>query len=240
MQETNDTAPQAAAQAWDAEYLRAGIPSSQRDEPSGVVEWALYNLRFLAKRPGGVALDLGCGKGRNTLALADAGFAATGFDFSARAIEIARNRPRSHQVEFYLQDVTKPLPVADSSVDLVLDIFVYFHQLSDAARTAHRAELGRVMKPGALLVISLATLEDEYYAGCPDLREPNGFSSLPLKWDPVAEVGNILPTREQLFAELSDHFEPEMTWWKRKVGPMHGGTYARETLAAVCRVKERL
>jgi hypothetical protein len=54
-----------------------------------------------------------------------------------------------------------------------------------------------------------------------------------LKWDPVAEVGNILPTVGQFIAEMSDVFELAMTWQKRKEGLMHGDKYVRHTLATL-------
>ena len=71
-----DTTPAASAAAWDAEYREGGIPSSHRDEPSGVVRWTLANLPFLGLKSGR-ALDVGCGKGRNTREVARAGFETT-------------------------------------------------------------------------------------------------------------------------------------------------------------------
>lgn len=229
-----DTSAEAAAAAWDEEYRRAGIPSSHREEPSGVVRWALTNLPFLGM-DGGTALDVGCGKGRNTRAVAAAGFQATGIDYSQEAISFATSVSDGPWPKYVLQDMTGPLPFKDASVDLVLDIFVYFHNLNYAARRAYRQELRRVMSPQGVLVVSLATAGDGYYSACPNIEDSRSVSPIPLKWDPEAAVGNMLPTEAELLNEMSDQFQTEMTWKKRKAGPMHGGTYVRETLAAIFR-----
>ena len=228
-----DTSAAAAAAAWDEEYNRAGIPSSHREEPSGVVRWALSNLPFLGV-DGGIALDVGCGKGRNTRAAAEAGFQATGIDYSQSAIAFAKANSQGSTPNFVLQDMTGPLPFEDGSVDLVLDIFVYFHNLNSAARLAYRQELRRILSSKGILVISLATAGDGYYSACPTL-DMGSLSRIPLKWDPVATVGNILPGEAEFFDEMCDEFHTEMTWLKRKAGPMHGSTYVRETLAAILR-----
>lgn len=229
-----DTSSMAAAAAWDEEYRRAGIPSSHREAPSGVVRWALANLPFLGIIEGGVAIDVGCGKGRNTRALANAGFGATGLDYSSQAIEFARSVP-SQSATFLLADATSRLPFEDQSIDLVLDIFVYFHNLNDSTRLTYRRELARIMKPNSALVMSLATEGDGYYSECPSVESPLVQSAIPIKWDPVANVGNILPNADQFFEEMGDTFEPEMTWFKRKPGQMHGTTHCRETLAGIFR-----
>ena len=76
---------------WDQEYVRSGMPSSFRDDPSGVVVWALTNwptldgLDGLPRR----GLDVGCGTARNTLYLARQGIDMTGFDASPEAIAAA-------------------------------------------------------------------------------------------------------------------------------------------------------
>jgi len=231
-----DTTPAASAAAWDAEYREGGIPSSHRDEPSGVVRWTLANLPFLGLKSGR-ALDVGCGKGRNTREVARAGFETTGIDYSNEAISIAKSLGGEASLSFLLRDMNEPLPFEDSTIDLVLDIFVYFHNLSGASRRRYREEIHRVLRPTGVVVLSLATAGDGYYAACPALEPNERPGDIPLKWDPEARVGNILPTQEQFLAELEDLFRLEMTWLKRKPGPMHGRTFIRETYAAILRPK---
>ncbi|MGH7158183.1 MAG: class I SAM-dependent methyltransferase [Candidatus Saccharimonadales bacterium] len=220
------------ANAWNQEYSRQGIPSSYKDEPSSTLQWALSNLPYIATRPMNSAIDLGCGTGRNALALAESGFKkVAGLDFAEKALDIARQRPGSERVTFLRGDVTKPLPFEDGTFDLATDTFVYFHQLSDIQRKGYRQEIYRILKPGGLLLVSLATDRDGYYGTCEIGPLSDIQSSLRLAWDPVAKVGNILPTYDQFVAEFDDMFDLQMSWIKRKTGIMHGKGYARETVA---------
>lgn len=238
MTEIEDAVMKDSIAAWDREYERQGIPSSHRDEPSGVLRWALSNLPYLVNGPVRSAVDLGCGTGRNAIALSDAGVnKISAMDFSSTALEVARKRAGADRVNFLQGDVTKPLPFETGAFDLATDIFVYFHQLPDVDRARYRREIYRVLKPGGALLVSLATKNDGYYASCATgpLKDIN--SSVRLTWDPIAQVGNILLSYEQLFAEFSDLFEFEMSWIKRKAGQMHGVAYSRETVATLWRAK---
>lgn len=147
--------PETAALAWNGEYERQGIPSSHRNDPSGVVLWALDNLSHVAGRKLTTAIDLGCGTGRNSLALSACGFSVTGIDFADRALALAREREGAEQVTFIQGDLTAPLPTANGGQDLAIDVFVYFHQLRDAERKAYRREIHRVMSSDGLSLIHI-------------------------------------------------------------------------------------
>ena len=136
-------------------------------------------------------------------------------------------------MNFIQGNLTSSLPVASKSQGLAIDVFVYFHQLSDAERRAYRREIHRVMSPQGVLLVSLATVEDGYYASCPQLDAAELNSAVDLRWDPEAEVGNILLTMDQFLAEFSDLFELQMTWIKSKLGRMHNKDYQRHTVAAL-------
>jgi SAM-dependent methyltransferase len=221
------------AAAWDSEYIRQGIPSSHRDDPSGVLVWALANIRFITDGAITAAVDLGCGTGRNATALASEVKRVEAIDFSAKALDIARTRSGAEAVTFLQGDVTKPLPFDDDSFDLATDIFVYFHQLADADRASYRREVNRILKPGGILLVSLATDNDGYYSACETGPLTEISSSVRLTWDPVAEVGNILMSYEQVVAEFSDLFTLQMSWTKQRHGIMHGNHYERETVGTL-------
>lgn len=229
---TNDPG-NGTAKAWDSEYIRQGIPSSRRDDPSGVLVWALANIRFMTDDPITAAVDLGCGTGRNAIALASEVKRVEAVDFSAKALDIARCRPGAEAVTFLQGDVAKPLPFADDSFDLATDVFVYFHQLADTDRASYRREISRILKPGGILLISLATDNDGYYSACDTGPLTDVVSSVRLTWDPVAEVGNILMSYDQLIAEFSDLFTLHMSWIKQRHGMMHGKPYERETVGTL-------
>lgn len=226
------------AAAWDSEYVRQGIPSSHRDDPSGVLLWAMTNIRFLTDNTVTAAVDLGCGSGRNAIALASEVKRVDAIDFSPTALDIARHRPGSDAVTFIHGDVSKPLPFESDSFGLATDIFVYFHQLRDADRAAYRREINRILKPGGILLVSLATDNDGYYSTCDSGPLTDVESSVRLTWDPVAGVGNVLLSYSQLLAEFADLFTLQMSWIKQRHGVMHGNHFLRETAATLWVAKQ--
>ncbi|WP_461215240.1 methyltransferase domain-containing protein [Lacticaseibacillus sp. GG6-2] len=105
-------------------------------------------------------LDVGCGEGTPTAALAETGAAAVGFDISAPAIQLAGALDTA--AFFCVADLAK-LPFVDDSFDVIVDLF------SPGAY----AEFDRVLKPGGRLfkVIPdsdyLKELRQGLYAGTP-------------------------------------------------------------------------
>lgn len=224
---------------WDSEYTRRGIPSSFRDQPSGVLTWTLVNWRHLTgNETPRTAVDVGCGTGRNAIHMADVGIEVLAFDSSEVALQTARERLKIRKEDsnpsFLKQDLADGIPAEDQSFDLATDIFVYKHQISPAVRAAYRQELRRVLRPNARFLLSLAEARDGYYSSCPAI-EP---VSPPLAvMDPIAGIASVLFTMEELCEEMADVFDLEMSWLKVKVGPMHGGSYLRRTLATIWKIK---
>ena len=71
-------------------------------------------------------LDLGCGRGRHSLALAARGYTVTGIDLSARALEVAREKASGQgagEIRFIRRDMREPL---DHTFDLILNLFTSF------------------------------------------------------------------------------------------------------------------
>jgi SAM-dependent methyltransferase len=99
-------------------------------------------------RPGERVLDLGCGDGSFTAALADAGAVAIGIEIARAAL--ARARARYPNLDLRLAPVDGPLPLADNSFDVVWASEVIEH-VADTARWL--SEVRRVLAPrGRLLV----------------------------------------------------------------------------------------
>lgn len=223
--------------AWDREYERRGIPSSSRDEPSGSVLWALGEWRRLRGDDAvpATVLDVGCGTGRNAVALARLGAAAIGLDGSRAAVAAARRRAAADDVavELHVRDLADGLPAADGAIALALDVFVYKHQIQPEARRRYRAELARVLAPDGLLLLSLARPDDGFYGACPPCDEPGAGPHAVV--DPVAGVPSVLFSLEELERELADRFALVAALPKDRPGPMHGRTYERRTLATLWR-----
>jgi ubiquinone/menaquinone biosynthesis C-methylase UbiE len=99
-------------------------------------------------RAGDRALDLGCGTGEFTAALAQAGAEAVGADVAAAALR--RAQARHPELEFRLIPFDGPLPFADGAFQLVWASEVIEH-VADTARWL--SEVRRVLAPrGRLLV----------------------------------------------------------------------------------------
>lgn len=97
----------------------------------------------LGLRPGARFLDVGCGTGNYTLALAAKGASMTGLDISGRMLETARAKPAGDRVEWVLAPAeAMPFPAGRfTGAAAVLSL----HHLADMA--AAIAEVGRVLDP---------------------------------------------------------------------------------------------
>jgi SAM-dependent methyltransferase len=98
------------------------------------------------------ALDLGCGEGDFTAALARAGAAATGVEIADAAI--VRARTRRPGLDFRLAPIDGPLPLEDNSFELVWASEVIEH-VADTARWL--SEVRRVLVPGGRLLLTTPT-----------------------------------------------------------------------------------
>ena len=99
--------------------------------------------------PGDVALDIGCGAGRLTRALAGRVKQVYGIDVSAEMIERAREHHASlDNVTWLHGDGTTLQPVADASIDAIVSHVVFQHIPDPQITYGYVREMGRVLRPG--------------------------------------------------------------------------------------------
>ena len=222
---------------WTAEYKSKGLPSSFRQEPSGAVrEFVELVLSSGVNPQSGVAVDAGCGTGRNSLYLATTGFAVCAIDMLPELIltlrEYAADAGLASRLHAVCGNVGEAWPVASGSATVVIDTFCYKHLMAAAARLTYRQELARVLQSGALYLLTLASIEDGYYGALPYESLENGMRAIK---DPANGIGSILYERGAIERCFRSDFALVRYAEKRKPGPMHGGIYARVTHMFVMR-----
>ncbi len=89
-------------------------------------------------------VELGCGTGGNTVWLAQRARSVVGMDISRGMLERARARSEAAKIRLIRHDVTRPLPLADGTADVVVITLVLEHV--DDLRPV-MAEVARVLRP---------------------------------------------------------------------------------------------
>ena len=116
-----------------------------RAENAVRIPWIIREVEALpAKLP--KILDIGCGGGLLTNALAAKGFDVTGIDLSPTSLEIARKFDNSKSVKYMHANAYK-LPFSDEMFDVVCAMDILEH-VDDPAKLI--AEASRVLKPNGL------------------------------------------------------------------------------------------
>jgi SAM-dependent methyltransferase len=100
-------------------------------------------------RAGDRALDIGCGTGEFTAALAQAGARPVGAEVAGAALD--RARARHPELDFRLVPIEGPLPFEDNAFDLVWASEVIEH-VTDTARWL--SEVRRLLAPGGRLLVT--------------------------------------------------------------------------------------
>jgi ubiquinone/menaquinone biosynthesis C-methylase UbiE len=100
---------------------------------------------------GAIVLDLGCGPGLHTVALARLGMHVTGIDYASAMLDRARRRLENANLdaEFRVADLDRPLPFETESVDGAVCVSV-LQVLDDPGRFL--TDLRNVIKPGGVVV----------------------------------------------------------------------------------------
>lgn len=94
-------------------------------------------------------LDMGCGKGRNSVYLATRGFHVTGTDFSDKALQDAKQRSLEYPslIQYEVVDLVKEWPFGNNHFDAIIDCNTSIY-IPDKERPFAIGEANRVLKPG--------------------------------------------------------------------------------------------
>lgn len=171
---------------WNKEYAHAKHLTLS-EEPASDLQtferWAIRNAEWHPFPKGSMALDIGCGNGRNLIYLCKQhemkGF---GFDMSGIAVEQAviaaeksfskEGKKVSDMTSFKTQSAAEPIPLVDQSVDIVLDMMVS-HILRAKDRQKLLQEIVRVIKPYGWLFFKTFILDGDFHAKKLILEHPD-------------------------------------------------------------------
>lgn len=201
-----------AGSAWSRPSTVAGFVASPPN--SSLVEVA----RQVRTHGGRLAIDIGCGAGRNAVPLGAEGWRVLGLDLSLPMLLAARDRARRDGLTgltFALAPMER-LPVRDASCDLIIAHGIWNLARSTAQFRAAVHEASRCAAPGATLFVftfSRSTLADDappvggepfvftQFSGDPQvfltetqlLEEMHAASFAPLPSRPVRELNRRSP-----------------------------------------------
>ena len=136
---------------WDAFFSDFYLRAFGEDE--GQTEEALAAARRANCPEGGDLLDVPCGFGRHCVPLARAGYHVVGVDRSQTLLDEAGRRAGDERWPELVQADYRELPLPDERFDAALNLFSSLGYLGDEEDVAVLAEIRRVLRPGARLVI---------------------------------------------------------------------------------------
>jgi ubiquinone/menaquinone biosynthesis C-methylase UbiE len=122
---------------------------------AGRSDWEDFRSQWRHYWPGlgGTCVEIGCGAGRLTAALADDFRRVIALDVSQDMIDRARTRAPSG-VEFHQVD-GPVIPLIDDEADGVFSVHVFQHLESRGVLAAYLTEARRVLRPGGTLMVHI-------------------------------------------------------------------------------------
>ncbi len=156
-------------QKWNKEH-ETPIALKQMDSRAGSSALKPF-VEFLEKegKTNLVGVEMGCGKGRNVMWLAQQPVCTKvfGFDFSDVAIDVAKTRAAedgaSEKTQFDVMDATQSWGYDSNFFDFGVDCTASTDIESVEGRKNAVAEMYRVLKPGGYFLVYVMSTEDEYH-----------------------------------------------------------------------------
>ena len=145
-----------STETWDAFFSDFYLRAYAGEERNAQAEAdALAAAGLAGVEPGADVLDVPCGFGRHTLALARAGYRAVGVDRSTPLLDEARRRAAGARWPKLTRADYRELPFAEGSFDAAFNLFTSLGYLGDEEDVKALAAIRHVLRPGAKLVVEM-------------------------------------------------------------------------------------
>ena len=128
-------------------------------------------MPLIAVHAGGEpVLELGCGGGRDTATLVEAGHRVIAVELSADAVERAKERVPS--ADFHCQDIRAPFPIGDGRAGVVIaSLSLHYFSWPETCLLVERVR--RVLHPAGVLLCRLNSTNDHHFgaSGHPEIEK---------------------------------------------------------------------
>ncbi len=154
-------------QIWHDEHTNQGtLPTMANVEPArGVVLFTDW-LKIHGVAHSGRAVDVGAGKGRNSVHLAKLGFEVWALEYIEPAITATKHLAEANQVDdnihFELAEIDTTWEVEDNFFDIAIDSFSSIDIETRQGREVCRDEMYRTIKPGGYGLVTVCSADDEW------------------------------------------------------------------------------
>jgi SAM-dependent methyltransferase len=139
------------------EFVELGESSLDVSADPWLQDW----LQLLHDRAGTAPiLELGCGIGKDTAILVEAGFRVVAVDLSPRAVE--RARAAAPQAEFHIRDLRAPFPVTAGEVGVII-ASLSLHYFAWVETLALVERIRTTLRPHGALLCRLNSTKDHNY-----------------------------------------------------------------------------
>lgn len=126
LRQNDDSTKQWFEEWFNSSYYTQVYNHRSHGEASGVIDLLLRLVPLTSEHS---VLDLCCGNGRHTHALAERGLSVVGLDISSTLLDIAKSKCTHSSVQFYQGDMREPYPHAP--FDCIANFFTSFGYFDD-------------------------------------------------------------------------------------------------------------
>lgn len=179
--------------------------------------WLERWMPLIRERAGpGPVLELGCGTGRDTATLAEAGLQVVALDLSRASIAAAKLRCPSAQ--FHCQDLRDPFPCGPESTGVVIaSLSLHYFDWEETLALVERVRA--TLRPGGFLVCRLNSTADRHFGAEGHPRIAENFylvDGAPKRFFDAAAVDALFARGWQVISRREDtslrYVRPKALW----------------------------